>query len=147
MPILLYFLCGMPTTAWLLPSSAMSVPGIRTGEPQDAKKRNGELNRCATGLALVSFSFNPIIFPSSLSFSIVYPYFPHSHKREYLHVVPCLAFVTSLWISLYQFVEIVLVAFGSHCIMFHLADVPQFIPLGPQCCFLIFCSYKQSRKE
>ena len=38
--IFLYFICGMPTTAWLLPSGAMSTPGIRTSKPQAAEKRN-----------------------------------------------------------------------------------------------------------
>uniref|UniRef100_A0A9L0IMN0 small monomeric GTPase n=1 Tax=Equus asinus TaxID=9793 RepID=A0A9L0IMN0_EQUAS len=33
-PIFLYFICGMPTTALLLPSGAMSAPRIRTGEPR-----------------------------------------------------------------------------------------------------------------
>ena len=32
MPIFLYFIRGTPTTAWLLPSGAMSSPGIQTGE-------------------------------------------------------------------------------------------------------------------
>ena len=40
MPIFLYFIRGMPTTAWLLPSSATSAPGILTVAPQAAKKRN-----------------------------------------------------------------------------------------------------------
>uniref|UniRef100_A0A9L0SVW3 Guanine nucleotide-binding protein subunit alpha n=1 Tax=Equus caballus TaxID=9796 RepID=A0A9L0SVW3_HORSE len=39
-PIFLYFLCGTPTTAWLLPTSAMSAPRIRTSEPQAAEKPN-----------------------------------------------------------------------------------------------------------
>ena len=34
MPIFLYFICGTPTTAWLLPSGAMSAPGIPAGVPQ-----------------------------------------------------------------------------------------------------------------
>ena len=38
--IFLYFIRGTPTTAWLLPSGAMSAPGIRTGEPRAAEKRN-----------------------------------------------------------------------------------------------------------
>ena len=40
MPIFLYFIRGTPTTAWLLPSDALSVPGIRTGEPRPAEKQN-----------------------------------------------------------------------------------------------------------
>ena len=41
MPIFLYIIRGTPTTAWLLPSGAMSAPGIRTGEPRASKKQNG----------------------------------------------------------------------------------------------------------
>ena len=32
-PIRLYFIHEMPTTAWFLPSGAVSAPGIRTSEP------------------------------------------------------------------------------------------------------------------
>ena len=38
--VFLSFIRGMPATAWLLPSSAMSAPGIQTGKPQAAEKRN-----------------------------------------------------------------------------------------------------------
>ena len=40
MPIFLYFIRGTPTTAWLLPSGAMSAPGTRTGEPRATEKWN-----------------------------------------------------------------------------------------------------------
>ena len=43
MPIFFYFLCGMPTTAWLSPSGAMFAPRIRTGEARAAKVEGGHL--------------------------------------------------------------------------------------------------------
>ena len=36
-PIFLYFIRGTLSTAWLLPSSAMSAPGIQTSEPGAAE--------------------------------------------------------------------------------------------------------------
>ena len=39
-PIFLYFICGTPTTASLLPSGAMSAPRIQTSEPRAAEKWN-----------------------------------------------------------------------------------------------------------
>ena len=48
MPIFLYFIRGMPATAWPLPSSAMSAPGIRTANPRPPRSGTCELNHCTT---------------------------------------------------------------------------------------------------
>ena len=55
MPILLYFIRGMPTTAWLLPSGAMSAPGIRTGEARAAEVERPNLTTAPPGRPLKSY--------------------------------------------------------------------------------------------
>ena len=49
MPIFLYFICGTPTTAWLLPSGAMLAPGIQTGEPWAAEAERANLTAATPG--------------------------------------------------------------------------------------------------
>ena len=42
----------MPTTAWLLPSGAMSAPGIRTGKPRATKAEREHLSAAPPGWPL-----------------------------------------------------------------------------------------------
>ena len=48
-PVFLYFICGIPTTAWLLPSGAMSAPWIRTGEPLATQAERAHLTAVPPG--------------------------------------------------------------------------------------------------
>ena len=85
MPILLYFIHGTSTTAWLLPSGAMSAPRIRTGETRLPRSRMCELHCCATGSApcmtfvLGSFPGNSPI--SSLRIHMVVTNYWDNHLR------------------------------------------------------------------
>ena len=53
-PIFLCFRCGMPTTAWLLPSGAMSTPGMRSYDPWAAKVEHAHLTTVPPGGPLLS---------------------------------------------------------------------------------------------
>ena len=57
MPIFLYFLRGTPITAWLLPSGAMSAPGIQTGELQATEAERVHLTTGPPGRPLSFFFF------------------------------------------------------------------------------------------
>ena len=76
MPIFLYFICGTPTTAWLLQSEAMSAPGIRTSEPQAAKLERANLTTAPPGrppepaFLMTLFMFLRLQLPSKESMAI-----------------------------------------------------------------------------
>ena len=49
----------MPATAWLLPSGAMSAPGIQTGEPWAAETERVNLAAAPPGWPSVNFHNTP----------------------------------------------------------------------------------------